>query len=373
MSGCKGSIPISAMIIVLVVFGVFIVFARSFAVEKTSGENIYKIKYAHYTINNGMMLEALMNKGNGLVFPEIISSTGSKGFPLESRNAIISALKNIESETGKTCFLVVKTPEGAYEYNMPKESPEMPKRKDNAKRVFSFPPIESDDGLCVTSSYGWRKGRENIGSRKIWNFHKGIDFRGSKKAVHAPLSGFVDYIYEGCPWSDSSVCADPSKKGTPEYQKTCGCNNGYGNVVSIRHPEGFYTFYYHLDSVLVKPGQFVSAGERIGISGNSGHSTGPHLHFSVSKVPFTNIAERVNPENYLNPCAMFENDIMLMMLEKMGAAGCLSCEAKCTDSGLDAEDPYDVPLCISASLASEESMEIPLPGGETGHAELTCY
>lgn len=58
-----------------------------------------------------------------------------------------------------------------------------------------------------------------------------------------------------------------------------GQETGYGNVVKIGHPGGFETVYAHLSSIEVRPGQQVTAGQRIAKSGNTGWSTGPHLHF----------------------------------------------------------------------------------------------
>ncbi|MCA9360933.1 M23 family metallopeptidase [Candidatus Kaiserbacteria bacterium] len=58
-------------------------------------------------------------------------------------------------------------------------------------------------------------------------------------------------------------------------------NGGYGNYVVIRHANGVQTLYAHLNSVDVVPGQYVSTGERLGGVGNSGRSTGVHLHFEV--------------------------------------------------------------------------------------------
>ena len=58
-----------------------------------------------------------------------------------------------------------------------------------------------------------------------------------------------------------------------------GQETGYGNVVKIDHPGGFETVYAHLSTVEVRPGQHVTAGQRIAKSGNTGWSTGPHLHF----------------------------------------------------------------------------------------------
>jgi len=55
--------------------------------------------------------------------------------------------------------------------------------------------------------------------------------------------------------------------------------SGYGNHVRIHHPDGSLTIYGHLSKVYVYQKQIVRAGQRIGLTGNSGFSTGPHLHF----------------------------------------------------------------------------------------------
>ncbi|MCG8454068.1 MAG: M23 family metallopeptidase [Spirochaetales bacterium] len=57
----------------------------------------------------------------------------------------------------------------------------------------------------------------------------------------------------------------------------------YGRFVILDHEGGFQTVYAHLDEVLVKPNQWVMTGERIAHSGNTGISTGPHLHFEIRK------------------------------------------------------------------------------------------
>lgn len=56
---------------------------------------------------------------------------------------------------------------------------------------------------------------------------------------------------------------------------------GYGYYVVVRHFNGLETFYAHLDKVLVEPNQMVTSGEIIGLAGNTGRSTGPHLHYEV--------------------------------------------------------------------------------------------
>jgi murein DD-endopeptidase MepM/ murein hydrolase activator NlpD len=62
-----------------------------------------------------------------------------------------------------------------------------------------------------------------------------------------------------------------------------GYNGAYGKVVKLDHPHGFTTLYAHNSRLLVHVGQRVNAGEVICLSGSTGRSTGPHLHFEVHK------------------------------------------------------------------------------------------
>lgn len=97
----------------------------------------------------------------------------------------------------------------------------------------------------VNSDFGWRK----------WKYHYGIDL--------------------GLNIGDSIVSAFD---GTVRVVKR---SKSYGRCIVIRNNNGLETLYAHLSKTSVIPNQEVKAGELIGLGGNSGHSTGPHLHFEI--------------------------------------------------------------------------------------------
>ena len=89
--------------------------------------------------------------------------------------------------------------------------------------------------------------------------HNGIDFGAPiGSTVVAALDGVVTLTRGGDGW-----------------------NGGYGNYIVIKHSNGTQTLYAHLSNISVNQGQTVNKGQMIGRSGNSGQSTGPHLHFEV--------------------------------------------------------------------------------------------
>ena len=77
---------------------------------------------------------------------------------------------------------------------------------------------------------------------------------------------------------------------------SAGYEGGYGNMVKLRHSDGTVTLYGHNSSVVVNVGQRVMAGDQIARMGNTGNSTGPHLHFEVH----LNGTDRVDPVGWLS-------------------------------------------------------------------------
>ncbi|MBQ8688095.1 MAG: peptidoglycan DD-metalloendopeptidase family protein [Ruminococcus sp.] len=125
-------------------------------------------------------------------------------------------------------------------------------------------------GGGISSSYGWRtlKGKKNL--------HSGIDItaKGGDKIIYAAYSGTVEAVANECShkdWYDSHGESD------------CGHYNTFGNYIMIRQTDGKYAYYGHLlrNTMLVKVGDKVTAGQPIATMGSSGASTGTHLHFEL--------------------------------------------------------------------------------------------
>lgn len=108
----------------------------------------------------------------------------------------------------------------------------------------------------------------------------------------APTRG-ASTNHKGIDWSVATGTSVYASSGGTVTK--AGWARGYGYCVTIRHPDGKETVYAHLSKVLVNAGQTVRQGDRVALSGNSGVSTGPHLHFEIH---VNGVA--VNPLKYLN-------------------------------------------------------------------------
>lgn len=124
-------------------------------------------------------------------------------------------------------------------------------QRQRLEHVLAIQPVPESSLRQMASGYGWRVDPV-YGTSK---FHEGMDFS-------API-------------------------GTPVYATgrgrvtEAGWQSGYGNCIDIDHGFNYVTRYAHLSKVLVKKGQTVERGEKIGEVGNTGKSTGPHLHYEV--------------------------------------------------------------------------------------------
>lgn len=114
----------------------------------------------------------------------------------------------------------------------------------------------------ITSPYGYR--------RRFRRMHKGVDLKlNIGDTVRAAFDGRVRIV---------------------NYER-----RGYGKYVVVRHTNDLETVYGHLSGYLVESGQYVRAGEPIALGGNTGRSTGPHLHFETRYMGYA-----------INPCAIFD-------------------------------------------------------------------
>lgn len=116
----------------------------------------------------------------------------------------------------------------------------------------------------VTSKWGFRI--HPINKKK--QFHKGIDMRARLNTkVRSTADGIVALAYK---------------------------DKGYGYLIVVQHNYGFKTYYAHLNKLLVKNGRYVAKNQVIGLSGNTGISSGPHLHYEIR---FLN--KSLNPFNFV--------------------------------------------------------------------------
>lgn len=120
---------------------------------------------------------------------------------------------------------------------------------------FAWPAV----GGKITSGYGQRWGK----------LHAGIDIAGVK---------------------DRTIKASDGGKVT-----TAGYHKGYGNHVVIDHGNGYKTLYGHMKEISVSKGDVLQKGDKVGVMGSTGHSTGVHLHFEIIKNGKT-----VNPAQYIS-------------------------------------------------------------------------
>ena len=103
---------------------------------------------------------------------------------------------------------------------------------------------------------------------KVRKHHYGVD-------LAAPKGAYIRSVKEG-----TVVFADPYK--------------GYGNLVVVKHGDGLTTHYGHCDTIKVRPGQHVVAGQIIATVGATGNVTGPHLHLEVRRD-----GKPLNPERFI--------------------------------------------------------------------------
>lgn len=126
----------------------------------------------------------------------------------------------------------------------------------------------------------------------------GISYKSPHKAIDIGSSGGTDYIISVARGTVTQVNNTCSNNGAFQVEGVSNCGGSYGNYLVIEHSGGISTRYAHLypGSIPVSVGDVVEQGQVIGIMGNSGNSTGTHLHFEV----ITGSDGRTNPLDYVS-------------------------------------------------------------------------
>ncbi|WP_327252225.1 peptidoglycan DD-metalloendopeptidase family protein [Streptomyces sp. NBC_01244] len=119
---------------------------------------------------------------------------------------------------------------------------------------------------------------------------------GSISARYHQAGGWAAGYHTGIDFAVST--GTPVRAAAAGTVVSSGWQGAYGNAVVIKHDDGRYTLSAHLSSATASEGERVSAGEQIGRSGNTGNSTGPHLHFEVRSS--NSYGADVNPVTWLN-------------------------------------------------------------------------
>ena len=120
------------------------------------------------------------------------------------------------------------------------------------QRISSYPSITYPlKSIKVTSPYGYR--RDPFTGKLSW--HNGLDLRAKNEPAYAMMDGIVEKV---------------------------GYDNRSGNYVTLRHGN-YHVCYCHLSSIIVRKGESVYPGIIVGVTGNTGRSTGSHLHLTCKK------------------------------------------------------------------------------------------
>ncbi|WP_317206877.1 M23 family metallopeptidase [Chryseobacterium sp. LC2016-27] len=143
---------------------------------------------------------------------------------------------------------------------------------DEPTTFFSKIVMPLKNKITVTSSYGTRV-HPIFGTKKM---HNGIDLKARFENVYSVMDGIVT----ATGWD----------------------SKGGGNFIKVKHFDRFETSYLHLSEIYYRAGEKVKAGFIIGKSGNTGNSTGPHLHFSVKE-----FGQSINPSHFLNDLIKVNN------------------------------------------------------------------
>ncbi|MCX6051981.1 MAG: M23 family metallopeptidase [Campylobacterales bacterium] len=99
------------------------------------------------------------------------------------------------------------------------------------------------------------------------------------RRIH-PITGKIEYHAGTDMRADMNTRVNATADGIVEFAGPDG-KSGYGNLIILQHNYGFKTYFAHLNKIVIKSGQFIKKGDLIAYSGNTGLTSGPHLHYEV--------------------------------------------------------------------------------------------
>ncbi|MFW5794990.1 MAG: M23 family metallopeptidase, partial [Bacillota bacterium] len=161
--------------------------------------------------------------------------------------------------------------------------------KNSSNNLPLISPLNIKDIKRISDEFGFRPVHPVLNKP---SFHTGIDFSvNENKNVRSTGNGYIEKIVKS--------------------------KNGYGNYIIINHENGYKTLYAHLNEIKVSEGEIVIEGTIIGKTGNTGLSTGPHLHYEVRlnnepidpKILYFKEPNKKITEDYMNELISLEKNL----------------------------------------------------------------
>lgn len=161
--------------------------------------------------------------------------------------------------------------------------------KNSSNNLPLISPLNIKDIKRISDEFGFRPVHPVLNKP---SFHTGIDFSvNENKNVRSTGNGYIEKIVKS--------------------------KNGYGNYIIINHENGYKTLYAHLNEIKVSEGEIVIEGTIIGKTGNTGLSTGPHLHYEVRlnnepidpKILYFKEPNKKITEDYMNELISLEENL----------------------------------------------------------------
>lgn len=164
--------------------------------------------------------------------------------------------KDVKSDSKNSGGLFIEPPE--------EQRDDLILKTDQYLKTIRYLPLGKPTAGPITSRFGKRKDPLN----KKNAFHTGVDLRGKRgDKIYATADGVVLKAFR---------------------------NGSFGNYVKISHKNGYTTSFAHMQAFLVRKGDKIKRGQLIGLVGNTGRSTGPHLHYEIALN-----GKRINPADFM--------------------------------------------------------------------------